>query len=178
MKIKGISIKDLAIYLSDYLRKNGIDTVLSGGACVTIYTNNKYVSYDLDFVLLVYIDRKKIKEVLEKIEFYEEGRYFTHKDTQYFIEFLAPPLSVGEEPVKDVSFIEKKGKILKLLSPSDCVKDRLAAYYHWNDMPGLEQAIWIYRDNIIDLKEIKRWSINEGMKDKFEVFKKRLAVDK
>jgi len=45
MKIKKLSIKDLAIYLSDYLRKNGIDTVLSGGACVTIYTDNKYFSY-------------------------------------------------------------------------------------------------------------------------------------
>jgi hypothetical protein len=55
------------------------------------------------------------------------------------------------------------------------MKDRLAAYYHWNDMPGLEQAIWVCGDNTVDLKEIERWSINEGMKDKFEVFKKRLA---
>jgi hypothetical protein len=44
MKIKGISLKDLAIYISDYLRKNGIETVLSGGACVTIYTDNKYLT--------------------------------------------------------------------------------------------------------------------------------------
>ena len=42
-------------------------------------------------------------------------------------------------------------------------------------MPGLEQAIWVCGDNTVDLKEIERWSINEGMKDKFEVFKKRLA---
>lgn len=175
MKIKGISLKDLAIYISDYLRKNGIDTVLSGGACVTIYTDNKYLSYDLDFVLLVYIGRKKIKTVLEEIGFQEDGRSFRHKDTPYFIEFLSPPLSVGEEPVKDISSIKKRGKVLKLLSPTDCVKDRLAAYYHWNDLQSLDQAVLVCKDSSVNLKEIERWSLNEGMRRKFEILKERLA---
>ena len=39
------------------------------------------------------------------------------------------------------SELKKRNKILKLLSPTDCVKDRLAAYYHWNDRQSLEQAI-------------------------------------
>jgi hypothetical protein len=176
MKIKGISLKDLAIYISDYLRKNGIDTVLSGGACVTIYTDNKYLSYDLDFVLLVYIGWKKIKTVLEEIGFQEDGRNFRHKDTPYFIEFLSPPLSVGEEPVKGISTIKKRGKVLKLLSPTDCVKDRLAAYYHWNDLQGLDQAVLVCKDNRVDLKEIERWSLNEGMRRKFEILKERLEA--
>jgi hypothetical protein len=174
MKIKGISLKNLAIYISDYLRKSGIDTVLSGGACVTIYTDNKYLSYDLDFVLQVYIDRKKIKTVMEKIEFQEEGRSFKHKDTQYYIEFLSPPLSVGEEPAKVISSIEEGNKVLRLLSPTDCVKDRLAAFYHWDDRQSLDQAILVCRDNKVDLKEIERWSLNEGMKNKFEVVRKEL----
>jgi len=174
MKIKGISIKDLGIYISDYLRKNGIETVLSGGACVTIYTDNKYLSYDLDFVLTVYVNRKKIRRVLEKIEFYEEGRFFKHKDTQYFIDFLSPPLSIGEEPVKVISSIRKGSMVLKLLSPTDCVKDRLAAYYHWNDKPSLDQAILVSKDNKVDLKEIERWSINEEMTIKFKIFKSML----
>jgi hypothetical protein len=174
MKIKGISIKDLGIYISDYLRKNGIETVLSGGACVTIYTNNKYLSYDLDFVLPVYVNRKKIRGVLEKIKFFEEGRYFKHKDTQYFIDFLSPPLSIGEEPVKVISSIRKGRMVLKLLSPTDCVKDRLAAYYYWNDKPSLDQAILVSKDNKVDLKEIERWSLNEEMNIKFKIFKSML----
>lgn len=175
MKIKNISIKDLALYISDFLRKNGIDTVLSGGACLAIYTSNKYISYDLDFVLTVYTDRKKIKNVMAKIGFHEEGRYFGHKDTQYFIDFIAPPLSVGEEPVKEISSIKKGDKVLKLLSPTDCVKDRLAAYYHWNDQPSLDQAILVCRDSNVDLIEVERWSINEGMSKKFKIFKKNLS---
>lgn len=175
MRIKDISLKDLAIYVSDYLRKNGIETVLSGGACVTIYTNNKYLSYDLDFVLPVYVEKKKIKKVFEKIEFREHGRYFKHEDTQFFIDFLAPPLSVGDEPVKVISSIKKRGRVLRLLSPTDCVKDRLAAFYHWNDKPSLDQAVLVCQDNDVDLKEIERWSIDEGMKNKLEIFKERIA---
>lgn len=169
-----MSIKDLALYVSDYLNKNGIEVVLSGGACVTIYTKNKYLSYDLDFVLLSYIASKRIKKVLERIGFQEEGKYFKHKKSQYLIEFLLPPLSVGNEPVKEISKIKKGNKVLKLLSPTDCVKDRLAAYYHWNDEQSFDQALMVCKENQVDLKEVERWSLNEGMEEKFKVFKENL----
>lgn len=56
MNWKTISLKDLAGFLSEELRKKGIDVILVGGACVTIYSHNRYQSYDLDFV--VYEDMK------------------------------------------------------------------------------------------------------------------------
>jgi len=171
MKIKNLPLKDLAIFISDYLRKNDIDTVLSGGACVSIYTDNKYISYDLDFVLTSSDDQKKVKEVLTEIGFYEENRYFKHKDTEYFLDFVSPPPSVGEEPVKEISEIKKGNRTLRLLSETDCVKDRLAAYYHWGDRQALEQAILVCRDNLVDFKEVERWSRNEGMIDKYKIFK-------
>ena len=174
MKIKNISLKDLAIYLSDYLSKKGIDTILSGGACVSIYTNNKYISSDLDFVLFSSADQKKLRKVLEKIGFYEENRQFKHKDTEFFVEFLPPPPSVGDEPVNEISKIKKGNMTLRLLSPSDCVKDRLAAFYHWNDRQSLEQAILVCIDNPVDLKEIERWSRMEGMSNKLKVFRRQL----
>jgi hypothetical protein len=82
---------------------------------------------------------------------------------------------VGEEPVKAISSMEEKNRVLKLISPTDCVKDRLAAYYHWGDRQSLDQAVLVCRDNVVDLKEVERWSLNEGMKNKFEILKKRLA---
>lgn len=174
MKIKNISLKNLAIYISDYLTKKGIDTVLSGGACVSIYTNNKYVSSDLDFVLISSADQKMIKGILGKIGFYEENRQFKHKDTDFFIEFLPPPPSVGGEPINEVSKIRKANMTLRLLSPTDSVKDRLAAFYHWNDRQSLEQAILVCLGKSVDLKEVERWSKKEGMNDKFEIFKRQL----
>ncbi|MFH1933845.1 MAG: hypothetical protein ABIN18_20015 [Pseudomonadota bacterium] len=161
----------MAITISDYLGRNGIDVVLTGGACVSIYTDNKYMSYDLDFVLIS-DDHKKVKELLTQIGFYSEDRYFKHKNTEYFLDFISPPLSVGSEPVKEIAEITKKNKKLRLLSPTDCVKDRLAAYYHWNDRQSLEQAIMVCRGKNVDLKEVERWSLKEGMRDKYTKFMK------
>jgi len=174
MRIKGLSLEDFAIAISDYLSKNGIEAILSGGACVTVYTKNKFMSYDLDFVLISSDKQKKVRQLLTEIGFYEEDRYFKHSDTEFFIDFISPPLSLGQEPVREISEIKKGGRVLKLLSPTDCVKDRLAAFYHWNDRQSLEQAVLVCKEVEVDLKEVKRWSINEGMSDKYEKFIDRL----
>lgn len=178
MNIKGLSLKELAITISDYLNKNGIKTVLSGGACVSIYTNNKFMSYDLDFVLISFDEQKKTKELLTKIGFYPENRYFRHNESKYFLDFISPPLAVGNEPVKEIVEIKEGNCKLKLLSPTDCVKDRLSAFYHWNDRQSLEQAILVCLDNYIDLNEVERWSHKEGMSDKYKKFLKFLSDKK
>lgn len=174
MKIKGLPLKKLAIFLSDHLSRNGIDTVLSGGACVSIYTRNKYLSYDLDFVLLSYISRKKVADVLERVGFHADGRHFRHPDTPFIVEVLAPPPSVGDEPIGNIEEIRMGKMILKLLSPTDCVKDRLAAYYHWNDRQSLEQAVLVCANNPVDMGEIERWSLKEEMKEKLQTFQNSL----
>ncbi|MDZ7721400.1 MAG: hypothetical protein U5R06_00910 [candidate division KSB1 bacterium] len=43
-----MSLGELAAFICSYMRQNGISCVLTGGACVTIYSDNKYQSYDLD----------------------------------------------------------------------------------------------------------------------------------
>ncbi len=174
MKIKGVKLQDVAIAVSDYLRRNGIETVLTGGACVVIYTENKYISFDLDFVLISSEKQKEVRRLLLKIGFFEEGRYFKHPESEYFIDFVPPPLSVSSEPVRSVTEIRKGGKTLKLLSPTDCVKDRLAAFYHWQDRQALEQALMVCRDQRVDLKEVERWSRAEGMSARYRIFLKNL----
>ncbi len=49
-KVKDMTIGELGAYICSYLEDNGIRVVLSGGACVSIYTDNKYLSEDLDFI--------------------------------------------------------------------------------------------------------------------------------
>lgn len=174
MKIKGLSQKDLAILIAGNLGRRGIDVVLTGGACVAIHTNNKYISADLDFVLISDDKQKETREFLLALGFFEDGRFFRHADTEYFLDFLPPPLSIGDEPVKQVFTIKKKALVLKLLSPTDCIKDRLAAYYHWDDRQALEQAILVAGSRRIDLAEVRRWSDKEKMAEKFKLFLDRL----
>ena len=44
------TIEELAAMVSTTLESAGISAVLSGGAVVSIYTNNEYESGDLDFI--------------------------------------------------------------------------------------------------------------------------------
>ena len=44
------SLEELAAVVSETLEKAGIIATLSGGAAVSIYSNNRYQSEDLDFV--------------------------------------------------------------------------------------------------------------------------------
>lgn len=165
-----MNIGELAAFVCDYLSKNGIQCVLSGGACVSIYSRNQYQSGDLDFIEIVTYPRKRIVYLMNEIGFIEKNRYFVNPEIEFFIEFPTGPLSVGFEPVKKINEMEFSTGMLKLLTPTDCVKDRLAAYYFWDDKQSLEQALMVAKENKIDIVEIKRWSIAENCEDKFNLF--------
>jgi hypothetical protein len=170
--LKNISIKDLALIIGAQLSKYGIDAVLTGGAVVSIYSKNKYVSYDLDFVTYdPHGSAKAIKEAMKEIGFaITPNTFFSNPDCKYVIEFIPAPLSVGSEPAKEIKNIKSGLGQLRLLSPTDCVKDRLAAFYHWNDKQALEQALMVAKNNKVDMKEVQRWSKVEGKSDQYDIF--------
>lgn len=169
-----MSQSELAAFIQDALQTEGITVVLSGGSAVSFYSKNKYVSKDLDLINTGFARRSKIKSAMESLGFEEKGRYFINSETQFFVEFPDGPLSVGEEPVKEISEFALSTGVLRVLSPTDCVKDRLCAFYFWNDKQGLEQAILVAKSQQVDLKEIKRWSKAENKEREFEVFEKKL----
>jgi hypothetical protein len=173
-QIKNMSQVELAAYVQDSLAEAGITVVLSGGSAASFYSGNKYVSKDLDLINTQFAKRGRIKSVMEKIGFQEQGRYFMNPEAQFFVEFPDGPLSVGEEPVKVIDEFELTTGTLRIISATDCVKDRLCAYYFWNDQQGLSQAVLVSKSQNIDLKEIKRWSKVEGKEREFEAFKKKL----
>ena len=165
--IKEMTQGELAALIQSRLREKGFDVVLSGGAAVSIYSSNRYVSLDLDLVNPYFAKRRALRETMREIGFYEEGRHFTHPDTEFFVEFPPGPLAVGVEPVKQVNELTLSTGMLRIISPTDCVKDRLACYYHWDDLQCLEQAVLVAQANRIDLAEIERWSEGEGKLDEF-----------
>lgn len=174
--IKDMSMEELAGYVCSQLEKEGIKTVLSGGSCVEIYSEGKYTSDDIDLVDRFNGGHTKIKNVMVQLGFKEYNRYFVHEDTRYFIEFPRGPLGVGDAPITEIASRENETGILRLLTPNDCIKDRLAAYYHWDDPQSLEQAIWVAQQNKFYIDSIKEWSMNEKELDKFEIFKSRLGT--
>ncbi len=175
--IAEMSMEELAAYVCSKLEENNIETVLSGGSCVQIYSQGKYTSDDIDLIDRFNGGHTLIKNVMFDMGFKEHNRYFVHDDTKWFIEFPRGPLGVGDAPVDDIATMEEETGILRLLTPTDCIKDRLAAYYHWDDPQSLEQAVWVAEKNSFDIASIEDWSEKENMVDKFIVFRRRVETE-
>ena len=59
-----MSVEELAGLVCETLANVGIMTTLTGGACVAIWSNGKYVSRDLDFVEEGPVPRRQVKAAL------------------------------------------------------------------------------------------------------------------
>jgi len=177
-QIADMSMPELAGFLCDALKAEDIPVVLSGGSCVEIYSRGEYTSYDIDLINQYNEQFKKIKKLMESLGFSEKDRYFVHPDTKLFVEFPSGPLGVGDAPVEEIAELDTEAGVLRLLTPTDCIKDRLASYYHWNDEQSLHQAVWVARQNDFDLENVRQWSKNEGELKKFNDFEEMLAIEK
>ena len=168
MDFSNPDLKELACLIYETLKNNGIKVVLVGGACVSIYSHNQYQSSDLDFA--TYEEMKPIERALAQLGFKRKGRQFSRDQCPYLIDFVNPPISVGHEAIHQFSTIKTSVGSLQLLSPTDCVKDRLASFFHWGDTQGLEQALLVAKDHSIDLKDLKHWAKKEGFEKKLGDF--------
>ena len=121
-------IKELAAIISSHLRKKGIEAILVRGACVSLYSDNSYVSYDID--MITSSSMKKIIPVLKELGFQNTGgRLFENPQCRFLIDFPAPPVSIGDEPILKFNSLKTQYGLIRLLTPTDCVKDRLAACF-------------------------------------------------
>lgn len=173
-KIERMSQAELAAYVQDHLRKAGIEVVLSGGAAVGIYSNGAYISRDIDLVNVRFTARGKMEKAMKELGFSQYGRHFEHPDSDHIVEFPPGPLIIGDLNVKDISELRFDTGILRVISPTDCIKDRLAHYFHWGDRQCLAQAEMVASRNEIDLDEIQDWTKSEGKLDELKKIRNRL----
>jgi hypothetical protein len=156
--LRTCSEKELWEYVAVHLKKRGIDTILVGGAVVSIYSNGAYRSGDLDFVRASMFVTK-LEESLSEIGFKKHGRHYVHPDCKHlFVEFPGgPPLGIGNDNSIVPDEVSVNGTVIKILSPTDCVKDRLASYIHFKAPEGLDQAVLVAKNQDVNLVSIKKW---------------------
>ncbi len=170
-----IKIKELVAIISEHLSKNGIEVVLVGGTCVSLYSENNYKSYDID--LITHVPLKKITPILKTLGFESlarGGKLFENPKCDFLIDFVAPPVAIGDEPVHELNNIKTSLGSFNLLTPYDCVRDRLCAYFYYNDLQCLNQAVMVAKRNKVNFSEIKRWAetLGEMELEKYRIFKK------
>jgi hypothetical protein len=157
--------EELWHFVAWHLEGEGIRSVLVGGAVVAIYTEGLYRSGDLDMVPDD-LGRNRLTEALAKIGFVPtQSRYFKHLQCKHlFLEFPRGPVEIGEEHPVIPAEIELEGRKLRLLSPTDSVKDRLAGYIHWKSRANFDQALLICQrqKGRVNLDSVRDWCTGEG----------------
>lgn len=149
-------------YVAGHLEANGIGVVLVGGAVVAVYTEGAYRSGDLDFVPEELFE-DRIDARMQELGFSRRGRHYEHPDCRHlFVEFVAGPLGIGDDLNIVPSRESVEGYELKLLSPTDCVRDRLASYIHFKARECLDQAVLVAKARPIAWSTIERWCRDEG----------------
>lgn len=160
---------ELAAIVVEHLEKKGLSAVLVGGSLVSIYTNNKYESHDLDFISSG--SQQQLKAAMKELGFVSQGKDFIHPKTHFSVEFPTGPLAIGDdEPIEAEGELSVDGIKIKVLSPTQCVMDRLAWFFYSNDRQCLDQAVWIYHEHPVNLNKVKEWVLRESQEEKFEVF--------
>lgn len=161
------------------LNQAGVTAVLTGGSAATFYAPEAYQSLDIDFVAVRFGStrgRTIVAEHLQAIGFRPDKNCYRHALSPYPIEFPPGPLAVGREILTGWKTVRFAVGILHVLSPTDSVKDRLAAFIHWNDRAGLSQALAVAKavPNEFDLEQVEAWAEREGGSAKFKEFVERL----
>lgn len=157
------SLEEIAALISSALQESKIDAVLGGGGAVAIYSTGEYMSKDLDFVTSE--RNANIAPVMEPFGFTLQGRQFIHPTARYFIEFPPGPLAFGDRYVEnnDTTHLETKWGTIRIITPTQCVMDRVAWFVHGNDAQSRAQAILVARHQEIDWDAINEWVEADGI---------------
>jgi len=160
---KNVSLKDLASIVCSTLDESGITAVLVGGGAVSIYSDNEYESYDLDFITTRTID--ELSDALRPLGFTKDrtSRYFTHPETEIVLEFPSGVLAFGDTiaSFEDTATLDCPLGTIRVITPTQAIMDRLAAFIYWNDYQSREQAILVARNNPVNWKELYDWAETE-----------------
>jgi hypothetical protein len=164
------SLADVAVSVGDALRRAGIRAVLTGGACAHLYSGGAYLSRDADFVLAAPCNREDLDRALATVGFKRSRDRYVHPVVPFFAEFPPGPLGIGEDVrIRPVWKTRRDARTLAL-SPTDACRDRLAAFYHWNDRQSLAAAVAIARRNHIAFAKVRGWSRSEGHLSEYVAF--------
>lgn len=170
------TLRDVVQSVSRALRAAGITAVLTGGASASIYSDGDYLSHDLDYILNGRVTQQQLDRAMAAAGFARDGDKFTHPRSTFFVEFPRGPLAIGDDDVVEPVEVKVGTTIVLMLSATDACRDRLAAFYHWQDRQSLETALKIARRRRVSVAAIRQWSAREGKLIQFEEFRRALRT--
>lgn len=172
MDFKNTPIIELAAIIAEHLQNLGIEVVLVGGLAVEIYTENLYLTKDIDMVNTNYKSPRELNSAMGDLGFVKKGRIYVNPSTEITVEFPPGALSVGDEPITSTTTVLLMKGTIPILQISDVIKDRLVAYIHWRDKQSLVQALAILLKHPIKVESLKPFCDSEGKAELYSMLKK------
>lgn len=122
MDFSNTSIVELAAIVAEHLQQHGIEVVLVGGLAVEIYTDNLYLTKDIDMVNTNYKKPAQLHKAMGEIGFRKQGRVYISDSTDITIEFPPGPLSVGDDFITRTTVAKVAQGTIPILLVEDVVK--------------------------------------------------------
>lgn len=166
-----MTLEAVAYEVGTALDQAGIVAVLAGGGAATFYAPEAYQTKDLDFVL-PFVFSMPSEETILSLGFLPtrtRGTY-ARAGTPFTLEFIDGPLAISDEIIETWDTLRDGVRVLNVISPTDCVRDRLAAAIHWRDEASIQQAVAVARRHPVDRARIKAWCAAEGGAKVYERF--------
>ena len=164
------TLAEVAVAVGDVLRRRGIRAVLTGGACASLHSDGAHTSMDVDLILQGSTTQQALDDALAPLGFRREGDHYEHPRAPFIVEFPPGPLGIGADLDVRPVLIRRGSAATLALSATDACRDRLAAFYHWNDRQSLRIAAEIAVRRRIDRRRVEQWSRREGHEDGFLEF--------
>jgi hypothetical protein len=170
---KSSALPDVAFAVCTTLKENEITGVLTGGSAATFYAPDVYQSRDLDFVITIATARcrKQAGAALIGLGYRLAGQTYVHASNPLTVEFPPGPLAIGDDLVVKWNTVKRRSEILHVLTPTDCVRDRLLWFYlQPTDRSSLQAAVGVAQRKDVDLRGIAKWSRRAGFAVRFREF--------
>ncbi len=116
------------------------------------------------------------RQAILDLGFEENGRVFCHPAVPITLDFPDEDIRIGRELVDRYSTLREGDLTLHILTPTDCVRDRLASFFWFNDRSALVAACGVAKARFdeVDFAEIEAWAKREGEGERYQKFMNRL----
>ncbi len=161
------TLADVCFAVALALDDAALHGVLTGGSAAAMYAPDTNTSNDADFVIQGGARADELERALQPIGFRPSATIgmYVHPETPFTIDFLKGPLAVGGEYVLNSAVLQRGHLRLHILTPTDCVRDRLAHFYFWDDYTALGAAVGVARAEHgadVNLNDLRDWTQRES----------------
>lgn len=165
-------LETVAFKVCTALDRRGIRAVLCGGSAATIYAPEAYQSRDVDFIASFWGREEQRDDALLELGYRNDGRVYVCDDQLVTLDFPNDELLLGDELLTETNTLHRDDWILTLLTPFDCVRDRLSwhFFYQRKDLSALSAAVAVTLNQGVDANAVRLWAQANGVGKRLEEY--------